>query len=357
MRIYKNIKGKWCYAFIANGQRVRRVIGLSKQECEAAAIEARDRIKRKGFGLKGRPKNVFFEDFAKEYLERYARVYKRSWRSDETSCKHLVAFMGDKYLTAITRGLVEQYQAIRKDEVSLATVNIEIACLKKMMSKAVDWDYLDSNPAAKVKKFKLNNARERVLSADEARALIECASPGIQPVLILALKTGMRKGEILSLKWEDVNFIKSFIQIKDSKSGDPRKVPLSPAAREALKALPRPSDWIFYNPETKGHIKNVGSAFETACARADIKGLRFHDLRHTFATWYMENGGDVVALSKILGHHSLAMTMRYCNPTEGAMLRAVERMDGILGKIEEAPAKKSAIENLAESVSDTRTSN
>jgi integrase len=344
MKIYKNEKGKWCYRFMANGQQARKVVGLSKQECEAAACAARDKIKRSGFGLKGTPKNLFFEDFAKEYLDRYSRVYKRSWRSDETSCKHLAEFFKGKYLSAITRSLVEHYQAKRKDEVAPATVNLEIACLKKMLSKAVDWDYLDSNVAARVKKFKLNNARERVLDADEARRLIECAAPALQPVLIIALKTGMRRGEILSLKWSDVNFIKAFIQIKDTKSGEPRKVPLSPAAREALKALPRTSDFIFYNAETKTHVKSVVTAFDTACTRAEIKGLRFHDLRHTFATWYMERGGDVVALSKILGHHSLQMTLRYCNPTEGAMLQAVEKMDAILGKPEAETGKNLVIE-------------
>jgi integrase/recombinase XerD len=226
-----------------------------------------------------------------------------------------------------------------------------------MLSKAVDWDYLDSNVAAKVKKFKLNNARERVLDADEARRLIECAAPALQPVLIIALKTGMRRGEILSLKWSAVNFIKSFIQIKDTKSGEPRKVPLSPAAREALKALPRIADFIFYNAETKTHLKSVVTAFETACARAEIKGLRFHDLRHTFATWYMERGGDVVALSKILGHHSLQMTLRYCNPTEGAMLQAVEKMDAILGKVEAETGKNSVIEKAEATVNQALLSN
>ena len=357
MKIYRNGKGKWAYHFFCNGQRERKVVGLSKAECEAVACEARNKIKREGFGLKGTAKNVFFEDFAQEFIDRYSKIYKRSWRSDENSLKHLVGFFKGKYLAGITRSLVEQYQAARKEEVAPATVNLELACLKKTFNKAIDWGKLEANPAAKVKKFKLNNSREKILDAEEARRLIECAAPSLRPILIIALKTGMRRGEILSLRWSDINFIKSFIQIKDTKSGEPRKVPLSPAAREVLKALPRPSEFIFYNPETKTHIKSVVTAYETACARAEIKGLRFHDLRHTFATWYMESGGDVVALSKILGHHSLQMTLRYCNPTEGGMLRAVEKMDGILGAKEDIVADISAIGEVEATVSQSLLSN
>ena len=158
------------------------------------------------------------------------------------------------------------------------------------------------------------------------------ALPGLRPIIIIALKRGMRRGEILALTWLAVNFIKSFILIENSKSGKSRKVPMSPAVREVLKALPRIADFIFYNPETKTHIKSVTTAFETARGKdkADLAGLRFHDLRHTFATWCIENGGDIVALSKILGHSSIQMMLRYCNPTEEGMLRAVQKMDGIL---------------------------
>ncbi len=332
MKIYKNENGKWCYSFICNGQRVRKVVGLSKQECEAVACEARNKIKREGFGLKTPAKNVFFEDFAKEYLNIYAKQNKRSWRRDEVSIMHLNESFKGKYLAGITPDMIEKYKTARRAAVSPATVNLELACLKTIFNKALEWGKIEVNPAGKIKKFKLNNCREKILSGEEARRLIECAVPALRPVLAIALKTGMRRGEILALTWPAVNFIKSFILIENSKSGKSRKVPMSPAVREVLKAIPQVSDFIFYNPETKTHIKSVTTAFETARGKdkANLPGLRFHDLRHTFATWYMENGGDIVALSKILGHSSIQMTLRYCNPTEGGMLKAVEKMDGIL---------------------------
>jgi len=358
MKIYRNEKGKWCYSFIANGKRERRVIGLSKQECEAVACDARNRIKREGFGIKGAAKNVYFENLAKEFLDRYSKIYKRSWSRDESSFKHLFTFFKGKYISGITRNLIEQYIVARKEAASPATVNLELALIKKMFCKGVDWGYLETNPAAKVKKFKLNNAREKILDAEEARRLIECADPALRPIIIIALMSGMRKGEILGLKWSDVNFIQSYIAIERSKGGKPRKVPMNSAVREVLKSLPRVSDYVFYNPETGRHRRGIHKAFAQARERAEIRGFRFHDCRHTFATRFIENGGDIVALSKILGHASLVMTLRYCNPTEEGMLRAVERVaGGIVGPGEEINGKFSAIIEAPATVSPSLLSN
>jgi len=358
MKIYRNEKGRWSYSFICNGRRVRKVVGLSKQECEAVACEARNKIKRDGFGIKGAAKNVYFEDFAQEFLERYSKIYKRSWSRDETSFKHLFAFFKGKYISGITRNLIEQYVAARKEAASPATVNLEIALIKKMLCKAIDWGYLEANPSTKVKKFKLNNAREKVLDAEETRRLIECADSSLRPIVIIALMSGLRKGEILNLKWSDVNFIQSYIAIERSKGGKPRKVPMNSAVRNVLKALPRFHDYVFFNPETGKHRTGIYKAFAKARARAEIRGFRFHDCRHTFATRFIESGGDIVALSKILGHASLAMTLRYCNPTEESMLRAVERVaGGIMSVGEEISGNFSAIIEKPTTISSSLLSN
>ena len=102
------------------------------------------------------------------------------------------------------------------------------------------------------------------------------------------------------------------------------------------------SEYVFFNADTGSHIKDIKTSFRAACRRAGIKGLRLHDCRHTFATWYMENGGDIVALSKILGHATIEMTARYCNPTWETMRQAVGRVGEILDptrqKVDNAPA-------------------
>ena len=165
-------------------------------------------------------------------------------------------------------------------------------------------------------------------AAGEVNQVLEfAAAPGIKPVLIVALNTGMRRTEILSLNWRDVNFAKSFILIENSKNGKARKVPMNDFVYKTLKEIPRlSSEHVFFNPETNDHVKDVKTAFHAACRRAEIKGVRFHDLRHTAASKMIEAGADLVTVSKILGHSSIQMTMRYAHPTPENMKRAVERL-------------------------------
>jgi len=269
---------------------------------------------------------VPFEKFADEFLELYSKQNKRSWQSDEFSLKNFKLFFKDKRLQDIGPEDVERFKAKRRTEVSDSTINRELACLKTLFNKAVEWGRLERNPIAKVKKFREPNSQERILTESEAKRLIEASGPELRPVLIIALNTGMRKGEILSLKWKDIDFQKGFIYIGDSKSGRSRNVPVNSQVFETLKGLPQQGEFVFFNSETRGHVQDVKTAFKGACRRAGIKGLRFHDLRHTAASWMVEGGVDLVTVSKILGHASIQMTMRYAHPTPENMRRAVAKL-------------------------------
>jgi integrase len=141
----------------------------------------------------------------------------------------------------------------------------------------------------------------------------------------------MRRIEILSLNWRDVNFAKSFILIENSKNGKARKVPMNDFVYRTLKEIPRlSSEHVFFNPETNDHVKDVKTAFHAACRRAEIKGLRLHDLRHTAASWMIAAGADLVTVKEILGHSSILMTMRYAHATPENKRLAVEKLGPIL---------------------------
>ena len=156
--------------------------------------------------------------------------------------------------------------------------------------------------------------------------------------LIIALNTGMRRNEILSLKWDNINIPKRYIYIENSKSGRSRKVPMNELVVEAVNQIDQISEFVFFNTSTKTHIKDIKTGFKAACRRAKIKGLRVHDLRHTAATRMIEAGVDLVTVSKILGHSSIQMTMRYAHPTPENMQRAVNKLgvifDGSCHKID-----------------------
>ena len=334
MRKERNIKlvdGKWRVDFTFKGRRIRQFGGYTKCQAQNTLVKMKAELLDVARGFK-KPdmQDVTFDKFADDFLELYSKPNKRSWTRDEFSLNNLKAFFKGDMLQGIGAEKIERYKAKRKAEVSPASCNRELACLKTLLNKAVEWGRLGANPAAKVKKLKENNTRERILNAAEARRLIECAGPELQPILIIALNTGMRKSEILSLRWQNVDFIRGYILIEDSKSGKSRKLPMNTAVFEALRGLQRRSDYVFFNPETETHIKGITRSFAAALKAAEISGVRLHDLRHTAATKMVEAGVDLVTVSKILGHSSIQMTMRYAHPTPENMRMAVSRLGEIL---------------------------
>jgi len=335
MKISKDKKDRWKIDFRCKGRRITRIIGPSKREAEAAAIAIKAGILGDPYGFGRKKPEVLFEDHAREFLKLYSKQNKRSWKRDEISLGHLIEFFKGKFLSEITSETIEKYRANRRaDGVSPATINRELACLKTCFSKAVEWEKTDRNPARTVKKFRESNGKERILTADESRRLLAASSPSLRPVLIVALNSGMRRGEILSLRRQDVDFVKGFILIGDSKSGKSRKVPMNGPVFEALKEKigNGGGEYVFENPETRTRVLDVKTAFLGACRRAGIKGVRFHDLRHTAASRMIELGIDLVTVSKILGHSTIQMTMRYCHPTEQNMRQAVGKLGEYFGE-------------------------
>lgn len=332
MKIYKNGDGKWCFDVTCNGRRVRQIVGLSRPETEQAMLNKLADLKRDKFGIQKPRGNVFFEEFAAEYMELYASQ-KKSWVRDRTAIKHFNESFKGKLLSAITPDLIERYKATRKDEeANPATINRELACLKTIFNVAILWGKLDSSPAKQIKRIAVNNLREKILSDEDMRRLVDAVAPRIKPVLIIALSTGMRRNEILGLKWQNVHFDGKYIFIEYSKSGKTRQLPMSNLIIETLKNIPRVSEYVFYNSEKKMNISlfAVRDAFLRACEKAKIKGLRFHDLRHCAASAMVRKGIDLVTVSKILGHSSIIMTMRYAHPTPENMKLAINSLGEIL---------------------------
>jgi len=326
-RNLKFIKGKWYVDFTFNKKRIRQFGGYTKEQARNTLAKMRiEKLdERLGFKKPAQP-DIDFDQFAREFIKIYSKQNKKSWERDEFSLISLKPFFKGKTIQDIGPEFVERYKAKRKTEVSPATVNRDLAFLKTMFKKAVEWGRLESSPVTNVKKFKEPNSKERTLNASEMARLIDAATNHLEPILIIALNTGMRRGEILSLKWENVNLSKRCIHIEDSKSGRSRDVPMNGLVVEAMSSIRQDSVYVFYNPTTGEPIKDIKTAFKTACKKAEIKGLRFHDLRHTAATRMVEAGVDLVTVSKILGHSSIQMTMRYAHPTPGNMRLAVEKL-------------------------------
>lgn len=336
MRIYK--RGlSWYLDVELEGRRVRKkVLGArTRTEAQAALAAVKTDILRGQFNFR-KEKTILFEDFCGLYLERHSRPNKRSYPRDLTSTRALRQEFDGRTLSKITPFLIEGYKMKRKEKVEVSTVNRELALLKNMFTKAIDWGYAYENPVKKVKLFNEENRRRcRTLTPAEIEALLaHCRSP-LKETVLLALNTGMRIGEIMALRWEDVFFNEDYIYVRDSKSGRSRKVPINRVSRDALISLQNRaggSGFVFPNPRTGSFVKYPRKAFMNACARAGISGLRIHDLRHQAASAMVQAGVDLHTVSKILGHSTIKLTERYSHPGFDHTMEAVQRLECLFEK-------------------------
>ena len=276
--------------------------------------------------------NPTLSEFTKDYLK-YAKetVKKRSWRSDESCLKNLNSFFGSRQLSHITAKDVDDYKDVRLARVKAATVNRELAVLRHLFNLAERWNkYFGKNPVAQAKLIPVNNQMERILTDQEEDALIRASNTYLQAILICALNTGMRKSEILTLKWANVNLNNNTIILEhtNTKSKKTTKIPINSTLRKLLleqKLKNTASDYVFLSSKGTPYKRedSLRQSFLGALRRSGIEGLRFHDLRHTAATRMVEAGASIVAVSKILGHSDIRTTMRYAHP-DNSLKEAVE---------------------------------
>jgi integrase len=151
----------------------------------------------------------------------------------------------------------------------------------------------------------------------------------MKPILICALHTGMRKGEILSLKWECVDLEERYITLLKTKSGKKRIIPISNRLFEELDILNQNklSEYVFVNPETKNPYYDLKRAFNLLCKEANVKNFVFHDIRHTAATRMVAAGIDLAVVREVLGHSDISTTMRYAHPVPEQKKKAIEALN------------------------------
>jgi integrase len=283
----------------------------------------------------------------------------------------------DRRVTAIDQWLVDRWWSDRiatislktKAPVSKVTASRELAALRSALSKAQEWGFVEINPLAKMRQ-KMIVARKvvRYLSADEERRLrnalsgrdrglvvaratgnvwrwrggkeqlpelpVDGFADHLSPIVLLAMNTGMRKGELLSLTWQDVSLVAKQITIRaeTAKSGKERHIPLNTEALEALRLWCRRSDGV-------GRIFSVGDfkkAWSSMIVKAQIRSFRFHDLRHHFASMLVMNSVDLNTVRELLGHADIKMTLRYAHLAPDHLAAAVAKLGA--QKLEGGPA-------------------
>lgn len=207
-----------------------------------------------------------------------------------------------------------------------ATINRETAFLKTMLNYAVRRKWIGDNPLLGFKLLKEDSKKPHTITNKQFDKLYDEAAEHFKPILLTALLTGMRKDEILSLRWENVYLDKKYIHVETSKSGRSRNIGINDLLHEALNLVQysSPKDNVFtYNSKP---IQDTKKAFNAALRRSGNDKFVFHDLRHTFATNLVEKGADLRTVQELLGHQSIMMTMRYTHPTPETKMKAVQSM-------------------------------
>ena len=278
----------------------------------------------------------FFPDRQKQKLtfveaaDKYWALHlskKKSAPKMKYTLEYLKKEFGNVTLASITTEKIQEFYNKRRSKTSPSTANRHLTLLNAIINKMIRLKiYKGENPCIGVVKERENPAREQYLESDEIAKLVSCTRKRSKTLILFAVYTGMRRGEILRVDWKDINFSTNIINIDESKSGRKREVPINTDLRRVLQSL---------NPQKSGKVfplseKQVEYDFKHALKESSIKKIRFHDLRHTFASLYMMRGGLITDLQRILGHSDLKMTQRYAHFSPSYLRKSIEIMDDLV---------------------------
>jgi len=287
----------------------------TKREAEAWGTITESEMARSVFVDRSLAEKTTFREVIESYIANEAPTHK----GGDSEVLRLKKFMRDE-AKLVVRGMAtlktsdfEEYRNKRLNEVKPGTVKRELNMLHSVIEFVRKKLGLIANPISDVKRPKVRDQRDIRLNDGEEEVLLEalddCLNPWIKPAVILAIETAMRRGELLALRWENVDLETHVAKLKDTKNGEARDVPLSSRAIETLQNLPRSLKGSVLPTSPEG-LKN---AFERARKRANLEHVNFHDLRHEAVSRLFERGWNVMEVAAVSGHKDLQSLKRYTN--------------------------------------------
>jgi integrase len=260
-----------------------------------------------------------FGEFWKEYLERYAKIRKkpRTVQEDEKTFRNYLAPFAARKLSKISKADCQKLHHEIAAKTSGATANRALAVFSGALGVAQDWGYLPGdNPAKAVKRFK-ETARDRFIQSDEMprfwQALLDEPNRDFADAFMLSLLTGMRRSDVLAMRWEQISLERGEWRIPDPKNGEPLTVPLVGEVVRLLQERRQPAggEWVFPGDGNTGHLVEPKTAWKRILERAGIENLRLHDLRRTLGSSMAAAGVNTITTARTMGHKTLSMALRY----------------------------------------------
>jgi integrase len=289
---------------------------------------------------------ITFGEMFQEYMERYSKKQKRSWKFDEREVNKFCSYWFTRKASHISRQEVQILHERVHDHNGLYQANRILERISAIYNRAIRWGWEGTNPARGVKKFK-EKSRDRFLKRDEMprffAALAEDENEIVRDYILISLLTGARKSNVLAMRWNEINFEMQEWRIPETKNGDSHTVPLSDQALEILerKRAATNSMFVFPSNSKTGHYADPKRAWERILKRANIADLRIHDLRRTLGSWMAATGTTTAIIGKTLAHKSVQATKIYerldLDPVRASVNRAT---DAIMDSVNNATRRR-----------------
>jgi integrase len=343
MGLYKR-GSVWWMSFTYQGKQYRQP---TETEDKKLAQRILDKVKGeiaegKWFEKLPGEDKTFREMMEKYMVEHSARnKTRKSHNRDRSLLDHLLESFGDLAIVEITPNLISEYKTKRRNEgAAPQTINNETSLMSHAFNLAIKhWEWIKENPVKKVSKEKVNNLIERWLTLEEEQQLLASSPRWLKEIITFAINTGLRLSEILDLKWSRVDMSRKTITIlEEQKNKGKDTLPLSEGALTVLKERARvrhgETELVFSSRNaTRIGSRNLQRAFYSALKKSGIEKLRFHDLRHTFATRLVQAGVDLYTVQKLGRWKNISMVMRYAHHYPESLRSGVEALDKIKGKV------------------------
>jgi integrase len=369
MTVYPSGKKSWVYRYRSQGKSKRFRIGPGTIKPPAARSKAMklageiangidpnaEKNRQRKQQIKAREGTLRM--FVEKHYEPWVTVERKSGAATVQIIKNLFDFLYDKPMESITGWELDKWRKERhKDGTSPNTTNRQIAALRACLSKAVEWRVIDKHPLSDLKPSRVDKSQKPRTISKEEEARLRTALRArdrtvrkqrmsanywreergydpkaefgmyvdyLEPIVLLALNTGMRRGEILQLKWTDVAGDRIVVRGGTTKSSQTREIPLNTEAKAIFRDWQTESEWVFPGSNEKP-LTTIKRSWGGIRKAANLPDLRFHDLRHTFATRVLQRGADIKTVSVLLGHADISTTTKYLHATEESKRMAVE---------------------------------
>lgn len=332
--VYKKFQGKPIKATLGKHPEMS-VLSARKKAAEVLALFAEN--KNPNVEKRKLCNNITLKDLFKDYIEKHAKVYtkERTLKGNQDTYRLYLSKWSNRQIKSLSKVEIESALIKLNETNGIHAANKALTLLRHVINKGIEWGLDFPNPTIGIKKYR-TQSRDRFLKPEELqrffKALQEEPNIIFKNYFLISLYTGQRRSNVLSMRWENINFEQNTWYIPETKNGDPLTIPLVSQVVDILQEMPRVSVWVFPSATSKsGHIEEPKKAWHKILKRAQIENLRIHDLRRTLGSYQAIEGTSLNIIGKSLGHKSQQATAIYArlnlDPVRESMKKAVSLMD------------------------------